>query len=201
MFLCLIGAILNIFLNKACAALDIPLYLDTVLTVTVTLAGGLVWGSLCGALTNIVNHTILFWGWEGYLFALCNIATAVITWFFKRSFPAELRLIRGNKQMDRVIVLLLLSFALCIVMSVLGGLLTALILGIDPALIGEDGLMAKLGATLHGYGFPLFLVEILSRIPVNIIDRLITVFGGYGIALAAAAYYRKVQSGYVRRKA
>jgi hypothetical protein len=33
-------------------------------------------------------------------------------------------------------------------------------------------------------GIPLVLAEILSRIPINIIDRLITAYAGYGIAIA-----------------
>ena len=218
MFLCLAGAILNIILSKICAMMNIPLYMDTVLTVTVTLIGGPVWGSLCGALTNIINHTIWFWSWEAYLFALCNIATAVITWLFKRAFPGELRIIadkqqispyaapvetagskRRDRPIDRVFVLFLLSLALCIAMSILGGILTALILGIDPSLLGQEGLMAKLGSALYGRGFPLILVEILSRIPINIIDRLLTAFGGYGIALLAAAFYIKIEGRYFRR--
>jgi len=31
-------------------------------------------------------------------------------------------------------------------------------------------------------GLPLFLREIVSRIPINIIDRIISVFAGFGIA-------------------
>jgi hypothetical protein len=33
-------------------------------------------------------------------------------------------------------------------------------------------------------GLTLLAVEVLCRIPVNILDRLISVFGGYGFALA-----------------
>jgi len=36
---------------------------------------------------------------------------------------------------------------------------------------------------MSGGAAPVFLAEILSRIPVNIIDRLLTAFAGYGIAL------------------
>jgi hypothetical protein len=33
---------------------------------------------------------------------------------------------------------------------------------------------------------PLLLTEILCRIPVNILDRLLSVFGGYGFAVMLA---------------
>jgi hypothetical protein len=43
-------------------------------------------------------------------------------------------------------------------------------------------------------GFPLILAEILSRIPMNIIDRLISAFSGYGIALAISGFLRRTGS-------
>ena len=100
----------------------------------------------------------------------------------------------GNlaKSMDRVIVLLLLSFALCLVVSVLGGLISGLILLINPSQIGERVLAGLLSDTMSGGAVPVFLAEILSRIPVNIIDRLIAAFGGFG----AAVVFRRM----VRRK-
>ena len=196
-FLCLAGAMLNIALNRLCARMGFPLYMDTVLTISVTFTSGLFWGALCGALTNLVAHSIMFWGWEGYLFALCNVATAIITWLFIRLFPNELRLgaktyktaphivsksSRLNMVIERMIVLILLSFALCLVMSILGGLITAFILALNPSHTGERGLSVLLSATMFGSSLPVILVEIVSRIPINIIDRLITAFLGYGIA-------------------
>jgi hypothetical protein len=35
-------------------------------------------------------------------------------------------------------------------------------------------------------------VEVLCRIPVNILDRLISVFGGYGFALALTALTTRI---------
>ena len=198
-FLCIAGAMLNIAINRLCILVNVPLYLDTIMTVSVTLAGGLFWGVLCGALTNLVHHSIWFWGWEGYLFTFCNIATAFVTWLFIRLFPRELsfdsetreaaasmklKSSRLNLVMGRVIVLLLLSFALCLAMSILGGSLTALILGLNPSHSGERGLSVFLSATMFGSHLPVILAEIFSRIPINIIDRLVSVFGAYGIALA-----------------
>jgi hypothetical protein len=216
--LCLAGIILNLAANRFFVYyLGLPLFLDTVFTVSVTLIGGVFWGALCGTLTNLTGKMIWFSGrdWTSYLFFLCNIATAVITWLFIRFFPRELDLSsehakyerkprtagiesRSGKlapptklaspmklamSMDRVIVLILLSFALCLAISILGGLISALILLIDPSQTENRILAGLLDDTLSGGAVPIILAEILSRIPVNIIDRLITAFAGYGIAL------------------
>ena len=113
--------------------------MDTMWTITITFIGGPVWGCVTGILTNLTGHTYNFWGYEDYLFALCNIATALITWLFCRIFPQELsyRHLRPNQEsftpvksrhldetMSKVFALTLLSFTLCFVMSILGGLIT-----------------------------------------------------------------------------
>jgi len=203
-FISIAGAMLNIAINRLGLATGIPLYVDTILTVSVTLAGGLFWGVVCGALSNIIGHSIWFRGWEMYLFTLCNIATAFITWLFIRAFPRELQFrqaapptaLKSNRlniAMGRIIVLMLLSFALCLAMSILGGSIAALIMGLSPSSIEAWYVTGILSSTLFGYGLPLILVEILSRIPINIIDRLIAAFGGYGIALALHGLLRRVE--------
>src|SRR5215469_12766278 len=103
LFLCIVGAILNIFINKLAAGIIfLPLYLDTIFTITSTLLGGLFWGSLTGALTGIIGQTYYFWGWEPYLFIICSVATAFLTWSFMRYFPDELRgTLYNKKNLDR----------------------------------------------------------------------------------------------------
>jgi hypothetical protein len=213
--LCLAGALLNVAICKLFAgAAALPLYMDTVLTISITLSCGLFWGILCGVLTNFISHTFLyFWGWEGYLFILCNAATAVIAFLFVRFFPRELNL-TGKRDasaaympvkdmsrksqlldfvMDRIIVITLLSFFLCIAMSILGGLIATFIqlLRSSDGLVSNPASYTDLGLTMFRQGFPLILAELLSRIPLKIIDRLISSFGGYGIALAISGFLRR----------
>jgi len=216
-FLCIAASLLNLAINKLCLLLDFPLYLDTILTVSVTLLYGPMWGSLTGTLTNIIANTLVLdvYGWASYLFALCNIATALLTWLFVRFFPRELsfeasvnryaaatQTFPGNKPekpmnpslesrrldevLNRLIVLVFLAFALCIAMSLLGGLISAFI----QFLLASSGsaqpnpAATQLSSTLFRQHIPVVAVEILSRIPMNVIDRLITVFAAYGIANA-----------------
>jgi len=201
---CLAGVILNIAFNKIFTAGGmwfLPLYLDTIFTVTVTLLGGIFWGALTGALTNIIGHSINFWGWEGYLFAICNITTAFITWGFIKIFPQELNLIRENSEnqkslilygrISKIITLTLLSFTLCLAMSLLGGLISTFIQIISSPPADELQLKALLGSTMFPQMHIVF-IEILSRIPVNIIDRLIAAFGGYYIAHAISLLGKKL---------
>jgi uncharacterized membrane protein len=136
------------------------------------------------------------------------MATALVTWLFIRFFPRELNLSIGQgieipepphtsrriaEVINRMIILILLSFCLCLVISVLGGVLAAFIQSINPALSGKPYLTGDLTATMFGQNIPKTLAEILSRIPVNIIDRLITAFAGFGIAAGMVRVMRRKQ--------
>jgi hypothetical protein len=213
-FLCLAGALLNNAFPVLAKPSYFPLFLDTVFTVTLTLTGGLFWGTLTGALTNVIYNTRFFWGWEGYLFALCNIATAVVTWLFMRLFPRDLGWLTlsgqglskspGNNASrpaftstfksrrfevvaDRVIVLFLLAFGLCVAMSIFGGLISGLIQTFNPVYAKEP----FVSGAISDWNLPLILTEIISRFPQNIIDRLITAFAGYGFAVLVWRVFKR----------
>ena len=222
---CIVGALLNMIVyNVLISMTGLPLYLDTIFTITVTLICGPLWGILTGALTNIISITAF--GLEWYLFAICNIATALITWLFIRFFPLELNLRmnaasagnvvvtantafaakplfqtdsrrlseRLSAVMDRLIVLTLLSFALCLVMSILGGCISVLV-GFYKASVNpfnaESVNPAAVQTMFHG-NIPILLNEILSRIPINIIDRFISVFAAFGAALGARCLMQNI---------
>jgi len=203
--LCVFGTALNIFFNKVFAGsgIGLPLYMDTVLTITVTFIGGLFWGCLTGFLTNVIGHTMSFWGWEGYLFSLCNILTALITWKFTRIFLSELTFINDKNEMGTtsffksrrldnimsiIFVLMLLSFILCFAISIMGGLIAFFIEVIKTPYSVN---LASQNSGFYG-GLPLVLREIVSRIPINIIDRIISVFAGFGIAYLIGKVVNKV---------
>jgi hypothetical protein len=202
-FLCIVGALLNIAINRL-AAYEPLLFLDTIMTVSFTLLFGPLWGVITGALTNIISESIFFRGWEAYMFLLCNVATALITWFFICMFPRELNFnhaasihVSHSRRlgivMDRLIVLAMLAFVLCLAMSILGGLISAFIGYLHSSSeIGSNPASIVLIRTLFNGDIPAPLAEILVRIPINIIDRLITAFAGYGIALAVFRLKRRI---------
>ena len=182
--------------------MGLPLYLDTIFTITVTLLYGPLWGSITGALTNI--NSITAYGLEYYLFALCNVAAALITWFFIRLFPRELDLrmnvvyttlpmyqagsSRLSALMDRVIVLTLLSFALCLAISILGGSISVFIGFFKAAAVNPAAV-----PTMFNSNVPMLLKEIMSRIPINIIDRLFSSFAAFGAALGVFQIVKRIE--------
>ena len=198
--LCLAGVLLNMgFYRLVVDIAGLHLYVDTVFTIAITLSCGLWWGMLCGALTNLIGHSITMWGWEGYLFTLCSIATALVTWLFMRLFPRDLDLTaerrahsaaltgkrfnsrRLSAAIEKTIALILLSFALCLAMSILGGLIASFIQLIHPSY--EKNPLHLSVFPMFGNNLPPVFMEILSRIPINIVDRLVSVFIGFGAAV------------------
>jgi hypothetical protein len=172
------------------------------LTMTVTFYGGVFWGVLTGALTNLIQQSIPFAGWPYYLYILCNVAVALVTALFIRWFPQELR-IEGTEKplpksqgqslwlqdlMGRSIVLALLSFVLCLVISVLGGLCATIINVFNPPSLVLDSISPEQNfrLALIQKKLPGVLVKIGSRIPVNLLDRLFSSFAGYGLAALLA---------------
>jgi hypothetical protein len=113
-----------------------------------------------------------------------------------RGFPRELNLVRKTPEtavsfkstrlsrlMDKVIALMLLAFALCFAMSVMGGIISAAILRANSSYPYESSLLIWLSKTMFKENTPTAVKEIVARIPVNMIDRIITAFAGYGIAV------------------
>jgi hypothetical protein len=86
--------------------------------------------------------------------------------------------------MDKVIALTFLAFALCIAMSVMGGIISAIIWGASPSYPYGGSLLIGIGKTMFTGNVPTVVREILARIPVNMIDRIVTAFVGFGVAVA-----------------
>jgi hypothetical protein len=195
--LCLGGAVLNVFTgNFFRGVLGVPLFMDTLFTVAMTFYGGPVCGVLTGLLTNPIVNMFDFYGWADLLYAFCNAAAALVTLLFIRLFPAELRFGAGKAVktdefeatplnsplrtlMNTLVVLLLLSFVMCIAMSILGGLTAVLI---QPFGGSSNPGPELFKLALVRKNLPSVVTEVLSRIPLNVIDRLLSVFGGYGAA-------------------
>ncbi|MFP3042626.1 hypothetical protein LQZ19_12490, partial [Treponema primitia] len=91
--------------------------------------------------------------------------------------------IKANTGFITFTILLLLSVVMCLQMSIMGGLIAALIPLLVPApeyTVSPENYF-KLGLLINNV--PPLAVEIMARFPINIFDRLLSVFGGYGLAL------------------
>jgi hypothetical protein len=190
----IVGAFLNfgtmvLFQN----VLHIPLFMDTMFTVAFTFLGGLPCGLAVAVLSQLVTNLLLSSSLPLYLYTLCSILTAVITAVFMRLFPLErsVAALEYRRVFEKFAVLFVLSLTLCIAISLLGGIIGTVV---QTFFTPRDAYGAEIfifRRMLERKGFPLLAVEVLCRIPVNILDRLVSVFGGYGFAAAVTALSRR----------
>jgi hypothetical protein len=201
---CLIAALGNIASGAlAGGVLKVSLYLDTIFTVAVTFAFGLWPGILTGALLypgigvlrNVIFNTAgASTFWAGNVFILCTLSEILLVCFFRAKirpgqsvFSEEPSLLSFTGIAAQLMVLVALD---CILISIIGGIIDFVLYSLLSAPRGaypED--IFKLG--LYRNNVPVLAAAILSRIPINIVDRFIAVFGGYGISLLyGKCFYR-----------
>lgn len=198
LLLCIISALANIVTDVLVSdVLRAPLYLDTMFTAAVTFRFGLLPGILTGALhsvgSNILYGTLMNPDVNvltGNLFVLCTVSEILLVCFFHAKMKAQEAAFFEEPSLSSFIsiaapLLVLVAFD-CILISVTGGVIDFIlnnILSVPRGLWPED--IFKLGLIRNNV--PVLAAAILSRIPINIVDRFIAVFGGYGISLL----YRK----------
>jgi hypothetical protein len=185
--LCLVAMAANFGLNTLVEKVfRQPLFLDTLFTAAVTFTAGLVPGLITAVLTTLFFGVLRYHFFGTYLYVLCSIALVIIVWLFRGNFcfecndssPEEYRFLRFQTMVN----LLALAALLCGVISLMGGLINYfndMILRLkdydhSPELNFKLALMRN--------NIPFLLSAIFARIPVNIVDRIITVYGAYGIA-------------------
>ena len=184
--MCLVAAGLNSTIHPILVpGFGFPLFVDTVFTAAVTFYAGLIPGLATALLTWITGFAIK----DDIVtpFVLCSLAEVVLIFLLK---PEALN-IRGLDKVDKSIslatvlgqLLILYSIA-CVAASILGGFIdyvfyTALP-NTKPSYSAEDTFKELL---LQG-PLPVPVMNIFSRLPVNLIDRFIVIAGGYFISLA-----------------
>ena len=86
----LICAAINFCGAKFAAVVHIPLYLDSILTISVVALYGFVPGIVCAVLSNMAM--VVFMGSSG-LFTFCHLTTAILAWitfwYFDKKYPNE----------------------------------------------------------------------------------------------------------------
>ena len=183
------------------------LYLDTIFTVAATFVGGIVPGLISAVLTTVIYGMVYFiengthYFGANYLYIFCSITMVLLVRLFAYFFQTEcesVRVIGGQDkpyngkilQSPLFIMLTILSLVMCFVISVMGGLISAGITSVT-GVVDKSGWF-RLGFIMQG--FSLTASEILARIPVNIADKPIAVFGGYGIALLVKKIVNRVKA-------
>ena len=196
--LCVVSAIGNILGSLLHTKTGLPLYIDTIFNAAICFGAGLVPALFTATLVYpvmdfLVNRYIRILpvelGFFANIWVICMIVEILLVWlFYKRMKKSEAVFLEDtclNTFSGVAVLLLVLAVIDCIVISVTGGIIDyALTVSSMPRSFSPEDYF-KLG--LQRNNVPLLATVILSRIPINIIDRFIVIFGGYGISLL----YRK----------
>ena len=152
------AVLLNIMLNKLVNLLGLPIFMDSVGTITAAVVGGYLPGIIVGYLTNIIN---MYADPANAYYAVINAMLAILGAYFAdkgffRSFVSSIRTIP--------------FFAL--IGGAVSSFLTYLIYGFG---LGE-GISAPFARTLLEDGiFNVFWAQFISDLALDIIDKAITV--------------------------
>jgi len=185
LILCILATGANFLLNTfSVYFIKIPLFLDTVFNAAVCFTAGL----FPGIFTALLTYTALSIRNGGFdPFILCAIAEVLLIWKFRPTEPIQIPNHYSNEKAVAVFVsifarLMLLFIVCCLMISILGGIIDyvyyTLLENSKLYFSAED--MFKLG--LFQSNVPILVLNILSRFPVNIVDRFIVIFGGYFIS-------------------
>jgi len=200
--LCLVSGLLNMLLSHFLISVcGLPLYLDTLFTAAVYFSAGLFPALITAVLLPIFTafECILFMKlnietvWGAYPFVLCVIFEVLLIFFFRKKLKPLDAAFRTNPSLYAFInlapLLMLIAVLDCIVVSVTGGIIDYILtlLSAPKVFYPEDSF--KIGLLRNNA--PLLASAILSRIPINIVDRFFVIFGGYGVSLG----YRKIITG------
>ena len=199
--LCLASAFANAALSFIISGLlRIPLYADTVFTAAMCFTAGMFAGIVTGALFSPLFFFLVFKfilnepldvALLRNVFIICIVAEVfLINYFYKKIIkPHESAFSEkhaGKQNLLSAFIpvtvrLLLLVVLDCVVISVLGGILEFVIELFSVPWKFSPSDIFKLG--LLRFNAPVLAAGILSQIPINIVDRFIVIFGGYGISL------------------
>ena len=197
--ICIASALANWILSHfVFSAARLPLYLDTVFTAAVCfslgLVPGLITGPVLGLATTLIRYHFILGqielAWASAWFTLCIVAEVVLICLFHKKLLASheapfLAKPSFSVFMSTTPLLLSLAALACIVVSLSGGIIDfALTQYSTPRPIFPEDTF-KLGLLRNNV--PVLTSAILSRFPINIVDRFFVIFGGYGVSLL----YRK----------
>jgi hypothetical protein len=198
LLLCLLAMTANTALSQLVQSkLHLPLFLDTLFNAAITFSAGLLPG-IFTAIFPFVIFALRQQPPEINFFVLCSIAEVFLIWIFHRRLkkawapsggpsaalgPVSYSFIAAASS------LLILALIDCAMISILGGAIdtTIFMLFSQPKIQFSPEGTFRLGLLRNGV--PLLWANILSRFPINLVDRFIVVFGGYGVSLLIGKIY------------
>jgi hypothetical protein len=203
--LCILAAFavykLNYSLNYlAVRVLHLPLFLDTLFNCVIAFAVPPLPGIFIAIASFLIANGIYYASsgvWGGFAFVLCTIQEVLLIYSFRQRLS-----FRENSDaqsepyslISTVSSLLLLYLVTCIAISLIGGIID----WFGAEILNMGGDHEELPYTFFKIGLrrnklPPLAANILSRIPVNIVDRFITIFGGYGLGLLLRRVLEKIR--------
>ncbi|MBO4910857.1 MAG: HD domain-containing protein [Lachnospiraceae bacterium] len=155
LLVCILGIVLNITLGQLVSLFGLPLYLDTVGTITVAVLGGYLPGVFVGFITNIIKS---FFDSSSLYYGVLNVLIAVLAAFLSR---------RGFFRSFRGVILSAFSFTL-----IGGGLGSLIPWFMDWLEFDSESLSGILCTKWH---FDLFPAHLLSSLITDLPDKFVTV--------------------------
>lgn len=178
--ICLSAIILN-YLTASLfyTVLKIPLFFDTIWTVAVVFALGLVPGLIVAVGYNALNYVV--WiaksgaGNFAFLYSICGILIVLSTWVFSRK-KEEFTFSPAVTVLYLILIALVSSFC-----TIIAGGLIDYFQYVHTGIIEQMNPIKKFTDSFVHLRFSLLASCILAQIPVSFTDRLIATFTGFGI--------------------
>ena len=170
--LALIFTPLNILISYLSTVFQFPFFMDMIFVYAASFFG-LPCGIIVGVGTSLFNSIFVQHTIKHSLYAICCITGTIFTWLLiTRYRDFELLFIR----------LMVLVFLSTIVISLEGSLIYYLFFS-DTVVQNENSTVMFLIYTLVLQDFGLIISAFLARLPVNLFDKAIAVFAGFGFYL------------------
>ena len=193
--LCMVSALFNVIVCTFNGSiLKAPLYMDTIFNVAMCFCSGLLPGLITGMLLSPIIYFLVCRYIIGLsvelnlltnIWVICVFVEVLLVYVFHTRMKNREAVFLERPSLQSFIgvaaQLMVLVVLDCIVISLSGGIIDFVltVLQTPRASFPEDSF--KLG--LFRNNVPLLPAAILSRIPINIVDRFIAIFGGYGVSL------------------
>ena len=175
----IVAGFLNLLFCSAAIELKLPLFMDTLFTVTASCFG---WA--CGIIAAVASHIIGFLS-NGYSFP--KDIPNLLYFFCSLTIVAGVRIVLFRKPLNdgraNPFNMLFLSIVFAFIISLEGGLFYVMLVQsnrVSANIIGNRA-VSSLIYTFVTKNIPMLVASPLASIPVNLVDKTLAVFGGYGI--------------------